>query len=268
MELVFQALLVIALLLVALALVAGAAGRYRVTVFEYERGLRFRRGRFAGVVEPGVHWNGPFSTRVQKVDVRPVRVAVPGQEVLTSDGVAVKGSLMATYQVVAPDRAILASDDFRTAIYSELQLALRAVVSATAVEDLLRERAAMPDRLKTLASEKVRAFGVELLDVSMRDLTFPGELKKIFSQVVKARQEGLAALEKARGETAALRNLANAAQMIERSPSLMHLRLLQVLAQQPGNTLVLGLQPGGTPIPVRGGAAPAVPQTQEPADET
>ena len=42
----------------------------------------------------------------------------------------------------------------------------------------------------------------------MRDLTFPGELKKIFAQVVKARQEGLAALEKARGETAALRNLA------------------------------------------------------------
>jgi len=44
------------------------------------------------------------------------------------------------------------------------------------------------------------------------------QLKKIFTQVVKARQEGLAALEKARGETAALRNLANAAAMIERNP--------------------------------------------------
>jgi hypothetical protein len=30
---------------------------------------------------------------------------------------------------------------------------------------------------------------------------FPGELKKTFTQVVRARQEGLAALEKARGET-------------------------------------------------------------------
>jgi len=35
---------------------------------------------------------------------------------------------------------------------------------------------------------------VELQDASLRDLTFPGELKKIFTQVVKARQEGLASL--------------------------------------------------------------------------
>lgn len=68
---------------------------------------------------------------------------------------------------------------------------------------------------------------------------------------MKARQEGLAALERARGETAALRNLANAAQMIERSPSLIQLRLLQVLSQQPGNTVVLGVQQQGTPIPIR-----------------
>lgn len=102
----------------------------------------------------------------------------------------------------------------------------------------------------------------------MRDLTLPGELKKIFSQVVKARQEGLAALERARGETAALRNLANAAQMIERNPNLVQLRLLQVIAQQPGNTLVLGVQQQGTPIPIRADGAPDVelPPPAAPAD--
>jgi hypothetical protein len=45
----------------------------------------------------------------------------------------------------------------------------------------------------------------EMRKPSFRDLTLPGDLKKIFSQVVRARQEGLAVLEKARGETAALR---------------------------------------------------------------
>ncbi len=39
--------------------------------------------------------------------------------------------------------------------------------------------------------------------------------------------------------------------MIERSPSLIQLRLLQVLSQQPGNTIVLGVQQQGTPIPIR-----------------
>ena len=38
---------------------------------------------------------------------------------------------------------------------------------------------------------------------------------------------------------------------IERNPSLMQLRALQVLSQQAGNTLVLGLQQGAPVIPLR-----------------
>jgi hypothetical protein len=48
-----------------------------------------------------------------------------------------------------------------------------------------------------------------------------------------------------------LRALANAAQLVERNPHLMHLRLLQVLGQQSGNTVVLGVPQGAGPIPLR-----------------
>ena len=255
MELILKLLGFVLLAVLVAVVMAGFLRRFRTTIFEYERGLRFRGGRFDRVLAPGVYWTA-FS-RIDRVDVRPTRVAITGQEVLTADGVAVKGSLVATYQVADPQRALLGTDDFRGAVYAELQLALRAVITELPIDQLLQQRADVPARLKTIAADRVRAFGVELQDASVRDLTFPGELKKIFNQVVKARQEGLAALEKARGETAALRNLANAAQMIERNPTLMQLRLLQVLGQQPGNTVVLGLQPGGTPIPVHGASAPA-----------
>ncbi|HJR59913.1 MAG TPA: SPFH domain-containing protein [Vicinamibacterales bacterium] len=226
-------------------------GLARTIVFEYERGLRFRRGRFNRVLDPGAYWYFRAFTHIQKVDIRPARVAVAGQEVLSADGVAVKASLAATYRISDARRAVLATDDFRTAVYTELQLALRAIVSETRVEDLLQQRAELSARLKTIPAANLAVIGIELEDAAVRDLTLPGELKKIFSQVVKARQEGLAALERARGETAALRNLANAAQMIERSPSLIQLRLLQVLSQQPGNTVVLGVQQQSTPIPIR-----------------
>jgi len=267
MELILQLLGFILLALLAATIAAGLSKRLRVTIFEYERGVRFRGGRFDRVLAPGVYWSVPGS-RIDRVDVRPVRVAIAGQEVLTADGVAVKGSLVATYQVVDAQRAFLGTNDFRDAIYAELQIALRAVITGMPIDQLLQQRADVPARLKALAAEKVAAFGVELQDASVRDLTFPGELKKIFNQVVKARQEGLATLEKARGETAALRNLANAAQMIERNPNLLQLRLLQVLAQQPGNTVVMGIQPGGTPIPVRGSATPSDLPPGEPGTET
>jgi regulator of protease activity HflC (stomatin/prohibitin superfamily) len=249
-------------LFVLIALLASA----RVTVFEYERALLFRGGRFRRVLGPGVYWHVPALARIQKIDVRPTRLAVTGQEVLTADGVPIKGSVVGTYAVADPARAVLAADDYRGAVHMELQLALRAIVSETKIDDLLAQRSDLSARLKGIAAEKMRATGIELQEAAIRDLTFPGELKKIFTQVVKARQEGLAALEKARGETAALRNLANAAQMIERNPHLMQVRLLQVLAQQPGNTVVLGLQPSGTPIPVAGSSTRDLTAPPEPPD--
>jgi regulator of protease activity HflC (stomatin/prohibitin superfamily) len=73
-------------------------------------------------------------------------------------------------------------------------------------------------------------------------------MKKAFAQVVKAQKEGQAALEKARGETAALRNLANAARIMDDNPNLLQLRALQALADSSGNTLVFGLPGASIPL--------------------
>jgi len=113
-------------------------GRARITVFEYERGLWFRNGRFRRVL----------GLRVQKIDVRETPAAVTGQEVLTADGVPIKASVVGSYAVAEADRAILGPDDYRSAVYSELQLALRAVVTQTKIDDLLEQRSEFSARLK------------------------------------------------------------------------------------------------------------------------
>jgi hypothetical protein len=108
-----------------------------------------------------------------------------------------------------------------------------------------------------MTQAKAEELGLRLISVGLKDIMFPGKLKDVFAQVVSARKEGLAALYKARGETAALRNLANAAKMIESNPSLMQLRILQALGGSSGNSLVLGLPTHTTPIPIRAGTVPS-----------
>jgi regulator of protease activity HflC (stomatin/prohibitin superfamily) len=239
----------------------------RITIFEFERGLEYRDGRFRGLIGPGSRWIFPRRTSIQRMDVRPRVTSVPGQEVLSADGVALKVSLAARYRVVDPAQAVNGVESYETALYTELQLALRAVIAGSSAEQLLDSRAALGPRVLELAVAPARAFGIELQSADVKDLTFPGELKKIFTQVVKARQEGLAALERARGETAALRNLANAAQLVERNPHLMQLRLLQVLGQQSGNTVVLGVPAASGPIPIRGVEGHEIPpRTAEPPE--
>jgi regulator of protease activity HflC (stomatin/prohibitin superfamily) len=221
-----------------------------VTVFEYERGLRYTKGRFAGIVPPGRYWVMSSSTTIQKVDIRPTFVSITGQEVLISDGVALKVSLAAKYEVADPDIAVNKVANYYAALYLELQLGLRQIIGGAPIDDLLGKRQDFGKQLHELTANKIAGMGLTLIEVEIKDIMFPGELKKIFTQVVKARQDGLAALERARGETAALRNLANAAALVERNPMLMQLRLLQAVSQSSGNTIVLGM-PSSGPIPIQ-----------------
>jgi regulator of protease activity HflC (stomatin/prohibitin superfamily) len=246
-------LFVAVLFVVAAALVASMIERQfpRVTVLEFERGLRYVRGRFTGVLGPGQYRTWSATTLVRKIDIRPKITSVAGQEVLSADGVALKVSLAARYRVVDPAIAVNGVENYEVALHMTLQLALRAAVAANPVESLLQARGTLGKEITEQATGPAAAAGLELLGADLKDMTLPGELKKIFTQVVHARQEGLAALEKARGETAALRNLANAAQLIERSPGLLQLRMLQAFGQQSGNTLVLGVPAGGV-VPVKG----------------
>jgi regulator of protease activity HflC (stomatin/prohibitin superfamily) len=224
---------------------------FRITIFEYERGIRYRNGRFTGILEPGRHWVYRPRVMIRKVDVRPRFVTIAGQEVLSSDGVTLKVSLAAEYEIADPDVAVNKVESADQALYLTLQLALREIVGEAKIDDVLARREEFGQRLLELASGPAEQVGLRLLGVNVKDIMFPGELKKIFSQVVQAQKEGQAALEKVRSETAALRGLANAARMIEGNPSLFQLRLLQQLAASAGNTVVLGFPTAGTPLPLK-----------------
>ena len=235
----------IVLVLVALRLLL-----LRPVVMEYQAGLLYRNGRFRRRLSPGQHWLFRPTDTVAKVDLRPKLVSVTGQEVVTADGVSFKLSLACRFRVVRPEVAINQVEDYQQALYQVLQLSLREIVSGSNGEDLLRARKDIGERLMAEAAKPAEEFGLEVQSVNLKDITFPGDLKKIYSQVVLAQKEGQAALERARGETAALRSLANAAQLVSANPALMQLRLLQQVAASSGNTIILGVPATSNPIPI------------------
>jgi len=242
--------LFLALLTIFVLVVFFRAGVKRVIVLEYEKALKYVRGRFDGVLGPGQYWYLPFSTVIQKIDIRPRFLSITGQEVLSSDGVTLKASLAANFEITDPDTAVNKVQSFEQALYLELQLALREIVGSADIDTVLNSRTELSKKLMESSEAKAKTLGLKLISVNLKDIMFPGKLKEMFAQVVNARKEGLAALEKARGETAALRNLANAARMIQDNPNLLQLRLVQALGQSSGNTLVLGMPSNGTAIPV------------------
>lgn len=227
-----------------------------VTVHDYERGLRYRRGRFSGLVDPGTHVTLPPFSEVRVLDGRPASMTVEGQEVLTSDGVPLKVSLAARYVVGDPVAAVTGDQSFGRAMYLELQLGIRDVVAGGTVDEVLAERSRLGEAVLERTASKLARIGVELLACDVRDLMVPGDLKRVFAGVVAARKEGEAALERVRAETAALRNLANAGRLVEENPGLLQLRMLQQLGGSTGNTVMLNM-PDGISGPAAAEAAKA-----------
>jgi len=222
----------------------------RVTVYEFQRALRYRKGRFLSVLGPGQYWILEPRTTVTPVDVRPNFIRLMGQEVLTADGVPLKISIAANYEMSDPQVAINGQANYAQALYLLLQLAVREIISTSKADELLENRAGFAEKIRTLAEPQVQRLGLKLLTADLKDLMISGDLKKSFAQVVKARKEGEAALERARGETAALRSLANAARMLQDNPQLVQLRMLQAMGESGGNTLVVGL-PAALPLASR-----------------
>jgi len=152
------------------------------------------------------------------------------------------------YRVVDPAVAYNEVQNYLISLYSYVQVALREVVGAKTIDDVLQHREAIGPEVLERSVSKARAIGVELTEVDVKDVMLPGPTKRLLAQVVEARQQGLAALERARGETAALRSLANAASMLEDKPALLQLRMLHQLETTSGNTVVLGLSPTAVPL--------------------
>ncbi len=243
------------IIIVSVVVVVAKYGLRRMTVYEYERGIKYTRGKFQAVIPPGQYWYLAWFTTIRKVDVRPRFASITGQEILSSDGVTLKVSLAANFEVVHPDLAVNKVQDFQETLYTELQLALRQIIGSVDIDSLMTTREEIAKKLANMTQAKAEELGLRLISVGIKDIMFPGSLKEMFAQVVSARKEGLAALERARGETAALRNLANAAQMVESNPGLMQLRVLQSVGGSSGNTLVLGLPGQTAALPIRPRAA-------------
>ncbi len=217
--------------------------RKAVTVREYERGLFYREGKFVELLPPGryVHWRWEH-TRIDPIDLREISQTIEAQEVLTSDKIGVRVTLIAQFKVVDPIAARHTVGDYLGQLYQDLQLTLREAITGRTLEDLLRERDLLSARILEEVAPRARRYGVELSRVGVKDMVLPGTVRNVFLQEVEADLKGRASLVAARHEVAAARARANTAKLLQENPQILRMQELETLAQlasKAGNVLII-----------------------------
>jgi len=202
-----------------------------VTVHPYERGLLYVDGALQEVLEAGRYgFNvAHHDVKVHVVDMREKELHITGQDIMTADKVTIRVNLIATYRVKDALASVEEQTDLEGAIYSEVQIAARRAVSSTPIDRLLEERDRARDVMMERLASRAEAWGVEILQVDLKDLILPGEMKSLLNKVIEAEKQAQANVILRREETAANRAQANAAKMMESNPALMRMKELEVI---------------------------------------
>ena len=208
-------------------------------------GLFYVNGVFQETLGPGRYafWKGEGLVQVRQVDSREQVLDIAGQDIMTADKVTLRVNALLSYRVTEPRVSVAAVSDYVQSIYREGQLALRAVVGTKTLDTLLEERDAVADELRGLVAPRLEAIGLELVNLGIRDVILPGDMKVLLNKVIEAKKAAEANLITRREETAAIRSQLNAARILESNPTLMRLRELEALekvTEKANLTVVLG----------------------------
>jgi regulator of protease activity HflC (stomatin/prohibitin superfamily) len=168
-------------------------------------------------------------------------MTIQGQEILTADKITVRLTVLAKIRVDDPAAAVMKVDNYVGQIYGDVQLALREAVAARTLDELIVEKAALGAKVLGALQLTAASYGLELADVGVKDLILPGDLKEQFVRVIEARKKAEASQIERREEVAATRSLANTAQLLEKNPTLLKLKILESLEKiaQGGAKIVL-----------------------------
>ena len=213
-------------------------------VSEYERGIKFRFGKFKKIMKPGWNLVLPIIESYKKVDIRTKAVDVPEQDAITKDNVSIRINAVIYYKVFDASKAILAVERYQYAVGQLAQTTMRNAVGAVSLDELLSERDKISTEICKVIDEATDPWGIKVENVELKDVKLPEEMQRVIAKVAEAEREKEAVITKSRGEKEAADNLAKAASVLSDSPGALHLRTLATLndlSSDQSNTIIFAI---------------------------
>jgi regulator of protease activity HflC (stomatin/prohibitin superfamily) len=198
---------------------------------EYERSVVFRLGRYQYLKGPGLYWIIPVIERQAMVDLRTVTVEVEQQETITKDSVTVKINAVLWYKISDPEKAIIAVQNFQSAVYQVALTSLRNIIGQHLLDEVLKERDTINSTLLKIIDEATTPWGIKVEIVEMKDVEIPDSMQRVMAMEAEAIREKRARLIKADAECEASQKLSEASKIIAANPLALELRRMQMVQE-------------------------------------
>ena len=212
-----------------------------VQINEYERGIKFSKGKFYKIMNPG--WNVvlPIFQSYKKIDIRTKAVDVPEQDTITKDNISVRVNAVIYYKIFDAAKAMLEVENFYYAVSQLAQTTMRNAIGSVTLDELLVQREKLSESICKIIDAATDPWGIKVENVELKDVLLPEEMKRVMAKAAEAEREKASVITKAKGEVEASENLAKAARTMAETPGAMHLRTLSTLndlSSDQSNTII------------------------------
>ena len=213
-------------------------------ITEYERGILFRFGKFARIMNPGWNIVLPIIESYQKIDIRTKAVDVAEQDAITKDNVSIRINAVLYYKVFDASKAVIAVEHYQYAVSQLAQTTMRNAVGAVSLDELLSERDKISTEICDIIDKATDPWGIKVENVELKDIKLPEEMQRVIAKVAEAEREKAAVITKSKGEIEAANNLSEAASIMTKAPGALHLRTLSTLndlSSDQSNTIIFAI---------------------------
>ncbi len=210
---------------------------------EYERGIIFRLGRYAGTRGPGLFVIIPFIDKMVKLDLRIVTQDVPPQDVITKDNVPAKVDAVVYYKITDPQKATIDVEDYRKATSQISQTSLRGVVGASDLDELLSERLKINNKLHEVIDEATDPWGIKVTGVEIKHVEIPSSMQRSIAKQAEAERAKRGKIILAEGEFLAAQKLKEAGDVLGADPIILrYLETLTDAAKEPNTSILFPME--------------------------
>lgn len=222
------------------AVAAGALAASSVhVVMEWEKAVVMRFGRFNRVAGPGIVFTWPIvEFYTVRIDQRVATTYFGAEETLTADLVPVNVDAVVFRMVFSPKKAACEVEDYGSAVSWMAQATLRKAIGRASLAEVACRR----DQLEDALEEKQDGWGIDVIDVEVRDIVVPRELQASMAAAAVATRERDARMILAEAEADISDMLKDASANYEGDPEAMRLRTMHLAYESvraSGGTLVI-----------------------------
>ncbi len=198
---------------------------------QYERAVVFTLGKFEGIKGPGLVLLFPFIQEMVRVDLRVQVIEIPSQDVISHDNVSMKVDAVLYFNVVDPERAIVAVQQYQAATNMLAQTTLRAVLGQHDLDEMLSDRKKLSNDLQAIIDTQTEGWGIKVSNVEIRTVELGENMVRAIAKQAEAERDRRAKVIHAEAEFQASQTLVNAAKILASVPAAMQLRYLQTLSE-------------------------------------